>query len=197
MTQQVSTFGELLTNLNQLPERLDSFRQRSDQLQTPRDQSGAAAAAVGTMAETSEITNTVSTPNTANTAAVVFSTYELLEAILRYLSPKEITRAMRVARNWRNMVSKSKTLHDLRILCPYQGELPALHAGRGRLPLYDREYGIRFFHQTPLGGSTSVYKGTYELEIGGEEEIDTALGIQEGCEEYLTTPPMSGGSRTL
>lgn len=52
-------------------------------------------------------------------AQAVFGTYELLEQVLLHLPPTELTRVMRVARSWKDIIEGSSTLHDHRIVLPY------------------------------------------------------------------------------
>lgn len=51
-------------------------------------------------------------------AQAVFETYELLENILIRLPPVDVTRVMRMAKSWNQLIERSTTLYNSRILLP-------------------------------------------------------------------------------
>ena len=51
-------------------------------------------------------------------SAKVFNTYELLENTTAYLPAVDVTVVMRVSKAWHEVIERSNTLHDARILAP-------------------------------------------------------------------------------
>ena len=74
-------------------------------------------------------------------ATAVFDTYELLENIISRLPPFDITRALRVAKAWYNVIKDSAVLCSARILIPRQKLQPHV-ATHTNTPTYT--YGVGF-----------------------------------------------------
>ena len=132
-------------------------------------------------------------------AGVVLGTYELLEGILIYLSPEDITKAMRVATNWHEVVSSSALLHDVRIVAPIN-KAPIntkWHADRltdpsSLRPLYDVDSRIHYAKLGVFGkGNVTEPKGNEQLHslLIGQESSSGALRDPEIQSKYVTRPP--------
>ena len=139
-------------------------------------------------------------------AYAVFGTYELLEGILIYLSPKGIAKAMRVSKNWHAVISRSPSLHDARILVPLDrtspGDYPrkldmAIPLYHAKLNIQDRQDGIVGYDRGPLYREESepgwFYKNIFDINIG-EHDVAERTHIEDS---YVTTPPCQALSLRL
>ena len=132
-------------------------------------------------------------------AHTVFSTYELLEGILINISPKGLTKAMRVSRNWHDLVVRSVTLREARILPPLgkYGIDPRSHPGFVPEPVYDGKFSLRYNHRDMLrnewipGLHCSSYSFQYDIhrfEINHKNTTQAGF-LAEIRDRYVTVPP--------
>lgn len=106
----------------------------------------------------------------ASTEAVL-KTYELLEAILSHLDLSSLTRSMRVCQTWNNLITRSTTLNNIRILVPVEKLNhchPSFHHADtrpqevetlGQIPLYDTQNSMALkYHKDIFWPSGQAYQ---------------------------------------